>query len=331
MHTKTLSIFALEGSREYGEKIAKALDIKLGVHEERNFEDDEHKIRPLESVRGKDVHIVHSLHGDEKQSPNDKLCRLLFFIGAVKDAGAAQVTAVIPYLCYARKDRQTKSRDPVTTRYVAKLFEAAGTDRILTIDVHNLQAYQNAFRCRTEHLTCKSLFAAYFAEKIGHEKVTIISPDIGGLKRAEEFKTALEEHFKTIIPIGFLEKKRSEGVISGTETVYGNVQGRTVIIFDDLIASGGTMQRAAKTCRKQGATRIYAAATHGLFTGTANETLSSPVFDGIIVTDTVPPFRLLNAAARDKLDMIDSATFTAAAIIQMHENGSVTTLNEKGI
>ena len=127
-----LSLFAVEGTRDFGERVAQHLDLILGTHEERPFEDGEHKIRPLAEVRRQDVFVIHSLYGDAEQSPNDKLCRLLFFIGALKDAGAERVTAVVPYLCYARKDRRTQPRDPVTTKYVARLFEACGADAVMT-------------------------------------------------------------------------------------------------------------------------------------------------------------------------------------------------------
>src|SRR5512143_2008741 len=120
MSDDVLMLFTLESSRPFAEAIARALDIAVSVHEEREFEDGEHKTRPLVSVRGRDVYVVQSLHGDERQSVNDKLARLLFFIGALKDASAGRVTAVVPYLCYARKDRKSKPRDPVTTRYVAQ-------------------------------------------------------------------------------------------------------------------------------------------------------------------------------------------------------------------
>ena len=121
-----LILFALGESRQFGARVAHALGVALASHEERAFEDGEHKTRPLVNVRGRDVFVVHSLAGDLDQSANDKLCHLLFFIGALKDAAAARVTALVPYLCYARKDRKTKPRDPVTTRYVAALFEAVG-------------------------------------------------------------------------------------------------------------------------------------------------------------------------------------------------------------
>src|SRR5919106_3683656 len=186
-----LVLFALDGSRDLGERIAGHLGIALADHEERAFEDGEHKARPLVNVRGRDVFVVHSLYSDPAQSANDKLCKLLFFIGALRDASAARVTAVVPYLAYARKDRKTQTRDPVTTRYVAMLFEAVGVDRVLSIDVHNLAAFQNAFRCPTEHLGARPLFVRHFADVLGDEPVAVLSPDVGGMKRAEAFRQTL--------------------------------------------------------------------------------------------------------------------------------------------
>src|SRR5512136_1145499 len=139
-------LFALEATAEFGRAVSNWLGRPLSPHEERGFEDGEHKIRPLANVQNADVYVVQSLHGGPTESANDKLCRLLFFIGALKDSGAARVTAVVPYLCYARKDRRTKPGDPVTTRYVAGLFESVGTDCIVTLEVHNPVAFENAFR-----------------------------------------------------------------------------------------------------------------------------------------------------------------------------------------
>ena len=153
-----LQIFALEATAELGQAVATVLGQPLAAHEEREFEDGEHKSRPLDDVAGADVYVVQSTHGGPQQSANDKLCRLLFFIGALKDAGAARVTAVSPYLCYLRKDRRTKPNDPVTTRYVASLFEAVGTDCMVTLEVHNPAAFENAFRCRTVALSGTPLF-----------------------------------------------------------------------------------------------------------------------------------------------------------------------------
>src|ERR1700739_2062587 len=186
-----LSLFAVETTRDYGLRVAQHLDLLVGEHEERAFEDGEHKIRPLVGVRRHDVFVIHSLYGDCEPSPNDKLCRLLFFIGALKDAGAERVTAVVPYLCYARKDRRTQPRDPITTKYVAQIFEACGADAVMTLDVHNVAAFENGFRCQSTNLAAIPLFVDHFARLLRHEKVAVVSPDIGGAKRAEQFRRAL--------------------------------------------------------------------------------------------------------------------------------------------
>lgn len=320
-----LALFALEASRDFGARAAVALDLELSPHEERDFEDGEHKARPLVSVRGQDVYVIHSLYGDDAASGNDKLCRLLFFIGALKDAAAASVTAVVPYLCYARKDRRTKTRDPVTTRYLAQMFETVGTDRVVTLDVHNLAAFQNAFRCRTEHLEAVGLFVDYFVPLVGDRDLAVVSPDAGGAKRAERFRRALAEATGREPGGAFLEKHRSRGVVTG-EAVVGEVEGRTAVIIDDLISGGGTMRRAAQACLQQGAAGVFAAATHGLFVGRAGEVVADPSLDRVVVTDSVPPFRLDRERIGDKLAVLDAASFVGRAIARMHAGGSVSEL-----
>ena len=320
-------LFALGAGRELGERVAARLDLPLAAHEERGFEDGEHKARPLVAVRGRDVYVLQSLHGDAGESPNDKLCRLLFFLGALRDAGAARTTAVCPYLCYARKERKTKPRDPVTSRYVATLFEAVGTDRVVTLDVHNLAAFQNAFRCRTEHLEARLLFVAHFAPLLAGRAVTVVSPDAGGVKRAERFREALARTLGREVGIAFLEKQRSEGVVSG-EAVVGEVAGRTAVILDDLIATGTTLCRAARACRERGAVEVHAAATHGLFMGGAPELMAEPSLARIVVTDSVPPFRLDPARARERLVVLEVAPLLAAAIERLHDDGSIVELVE---
>ncbi len=147
----------------------------------------------MANVRGHDVFVLHSLHGDAGGSSNDKLCRLLFFCGALRDAGAERVTAVTPYLCYARKDRRTKPNDPITTRYVAAMFEAVGIDRVITLEVHNVAAFENAFHCPTWHIESAPLLAAHFAPLLRGEPLVAVSPDAGGAKRAEQFRQAMEQ------------------------------------------------------------------------------------------------------------------------------------------
>jgi ribose-phosphate pyrophosphokinase len=318
-------LFALEASRPFGERVAAALQRPLSAHEERSFEDGEHKSRPLENVRGTDVFVVQSLYGDDQASVNDKLCRLLFFLGALRDASARSVTAVIPYLCYARKDRKTKFRDPLTTRYVAALFEAMGVDRVVTLDVHNLAAFQNAFRCVTDHLEARMMFVRHFMPLLSTDEAIVLSPDEGGLKRADAFRRALGRELAREVPLGFMEKRRSAGVVSG-EALFAEVRGRTVVIIDDLISTGTTLLRAARTVRERGATKVYAAASHGLFMEGANRVLSDSAFDTVIVTDTVPPFRLDPALVARKLVVLDAASLFAEAIRRIASGGSLTAL-----
>lgn len=321
MHTlieDSICLFAMHSSRAFGERVAQHLGIALGAHEERNFEDGEHKSRPLEDVRGRDVFVIHSLHGDTSESANDKLCRLLFFIGALKDAGARQVTAVVPYLAYARKDRQTKERDPVTTRYVACLFEAVGTDAVMTLDVHNLAAYQNAFRCRTVHLEANKLFIKYLLPQLAGVEVAVVSPDAGGIKRAEALRQGLAAALGRPVGMAVAEKYRSAGVVSGNMLV-GDVKDRTAILVDDLISTGTTLARAAAACRDAGAAGVMALATHGLFTEKAGEVLGDSLLQQLVVSDSVATGRGGADALQPRLAVISSAGLFGDAIMQLHQ------------
>lgn len=312
MKSRPMTFFALQGSRPFAERVAERLGVPLAPHEERGFEDGEHKARPLQSVRGHDTFVLHSLHGDDNESANDKLCRLLFFCGALRDAGAANITAVTPYLCYARKDRRTKPNDPITTRYVAALFEAIGIDRIIAVEVHNVSAFENAFRCPTIHIECAPLLAAHFAPLLRGEQVVAVSPDTGGAKREERFRRELELLIGQEVGSAFMEKSRSAGVVSG-EILAGNVSGKVAVIVDDLVSTGGTLVRAAKACRAAGATRVFTAVAHGLFMGGSPELMAESVLEGIVVTNTVPPFRL-RAEAATRITILDATDAVADAI-----------------
>lgn len=317
-------LFAIGASRAFGEKVAAACGTALASLEERSFEDGEHKIRPLENVRERDVFVIHSLYGEPSQSVNDKLVRLLCLIGALKDAGAARVTAVTPYLAYARKDRRTKSRDPVTNRYIAKLFEAVAADRIVALEVHNLVAFENAFdRCRPEHVPSARLFAEYFATRPEIGPLTVVSPDAGGIKRADLFRQTLQAMTGGgIVPMAFVQKRRSNGVVSG-DALVGDVHDRTAIIFDDLIASGTTMLRAAEACRAAGARHVIAAAAHGLFMDGADAVFAKSAIDEIVILDTVPAFRLTAPAATAKLHIISAAPLFGEFVRRLHTGESV--------
>lgn len=309
-------LFALQATAALGREIASALGCDLAEHEEREFEDGEHKARPLDAVGGADVYVVQSLHGGPRDSANDKLCRLLFFIGALKDAGAARVTAVVPYLCYARKDRRTKPNDPVTTRYIAGMFESVGTDCVITLEVHNPVAFENAFRCRTVTLTGTPLLADY-ACRFRDEPLAVVSPDTGGAKRAELFREVLEAKLGKPVGKAFVDKHRSAGVVSG-DLFVGEVAGATALVIDDLISTGGTLLRAARAARKAGAQRVVALVTHGLFMSGAAEVLADPAIDRLVVTDAVPAFRLPAGPARDKVEILPAAPLLAEAIRRVH-------------
>jgi ribose-phosphate pyrophosphokinase len=320
-----MKLFALKASHDFGTALAASLGMPLAAHEEREFEDGEHKARPLESVRGADVYVVQCLHGGPEGSGHDKLCRLLFFLATIRDQGAGQVTAVVPYLAYARKDRRTKARDPVTLRYVAQLFEAVGIDRMVTLEAHNLAAFENAFRCETVHLDTRVLFAPIALSLAGDEGLVVASPDPGGIKRAQLFREHLESLLKGPLESAFLEKRRSAGVVSG-EQVVGEVGGRRVLLIDDLISSGETMMRAAKACRERGASEVYAFAAHGLFVGEAGRVMADASLTKSFVSDSVPPFRLAPDVLRRHVEVVEAAPLFADTLRCLHEGGSISEL-----
>ncbi len=326
MESGPLRLFAINATHALGSRVADHLGIALSPHEEREFEDGEHKARPLLNVRGGDVYVLQSLHSEPGASVNDKLVRLLFFLGALRDASAGRVTALVPYLAYTRKEIKTQPRDPVTTRYVAALFEAVGVDRVLTLDVHNLAAFQNAFRCRTDHLDTAALFARYFANVLREERtIVVVSPDAGGVKRAERLRRLLGRLRGTEPPLAFMEKTRGGGKLTAGRMV-GDVAGSAAIIVDDIISTGGTLAYAAGACRAAGANRVFAAAAHGLFIGNAGRVLAADDLEKVVVTDSVPPFRLAPDLVQEKLVILSIAALFAEAIRRLHDGGSLVEL-----
>ena len=316
-----LSLFALAPSEGLGQTVAQSYGVAIAPHELRRFEDGEHKIRPLVPVRGRDVYVLCSLYGDATESVNDRLCRMLFFTNTLRDAGAGRITVVAPYLCYSRKDRRTNPRDPVTTRYVARLIEAAGADRVVTMDVHNRAAYENAFRIPAEHLEANRLFVER-CRTLG-DRLAVVSPDPGGFHRAEALRDALEQAIGATVELAMLGKHRKGGVVR-SEAFVGNVEGRTAVIVDDLIVTGTTLIRAAEACRKRGATAVYAMATHGAFTAGTGSVLASPLLDSIVITDTISPDRIDLGPASRKLSVISIAPLLARAISALHREQSMT-------
>lgn len=325
MPGRDLALFSLRSGRRFAERVAERLGVDVGGHEEREFEWGAHKSRPLVSVRDRDVYVVQSLHGDPEHSVNDKLCRLLFFLAALRDASAARVTAVVPFLCYSRKDRQTKARDPVTTRYVAQLFEAVGVDRVVTLEVHNVAAFQNAFRCRTEHLDASRLFAEFLASRFGDRELAVVSPDLGGVKRAERYRQMLSRLLDREPSAGYVEKQRSQDRVSG-HAVIGDLEGRTVLLVDDMISGGTTIALAAEACRTAGARAVVAAAAHGAFVPEASHRLANAWLEGIAILDHISPDALDPRLVADKVWILDGSGLVADAIRRMHEGGSIVEL-----
>jgi ribose-phosphate pyrophosphokinase len=200
-------------------------------------------------------------------------------------------------------------------------------DRLVTLDVHNLAAFQNAFRIPTDHLEAKTLFVKYFVPLIHDGEVVVVSPDIGGVKRAEAFRDALSAALARPVTNAFVEKYRSAGVVSG-EALIGDVADRTVIIIDDLVSSGTTLARAAQACKARHAKTVYAVVTHGVFATNASQVLAEAPLESIVVTNTIPPFRLNSDVVRYKISILDTTSLFSETIRRIHSDGSIVELLE---
>jgi ribose-phosphate pyrophosphokinase len=279
-------LFALSESRTLGLDIARHAGLELAPLEERTFDEGEFKLRPLVSVRERTVFVVQTLAGSADVPVAQRLIRLLFLLFGLHDAGAARVTAIVPYLSYARKDRRTQPRDPVNARYVAQLLEATGVHRIVALDVHNPAAFDNAFRIPVDHLSATPMFVDHFAHGAPAGGIAVASPDVGGVKRVQVFRELLQERLGREVELAFIEKRRAGGVVSGG-TVAGDVRGRAVIVLDDLCASGGTLVRAATALREAGAARVHVAFTHAPLERGLAALAASAVISEIVLTDSV--------------------------------------------
>ena len=279
-------LFALSESAMLGAQLAERTGIPLAPLEESRFEEGEFKLRPRASVRDRTVFVVESLAGSAAMPVAQRLLRLLFLLYGLRDAGASRVIAVVPYLSFARIDCRTQARDPVNTRYVAQLLEAAGMTQLITLDVHNPAALDNAFRIPVDHLSAIPMFVDHFATRSATASIAVVSPDVGGIKRVQVFRELLEHRLGRDIELAFIEKRRSGGTISGGRVV-GQVQGCEVIILDDLCASGGTLIRAATAIQDAGAKAVHVAVTHTPFAKGIDALAADAAITQVVVTDSV--------------------------------------------
>lgn len=332
-----IKLFALNATREFGEEVANHLGLPLCDHEEWCFEDGECYIAPKtalkENVRGHDVFVIQSVYTDQNENINQKMMKLFIFLGALHDASAKRITVISPYYPYARQDRKTASRAPITTKYVARLFKSMWVDRILTLDVHNPTAIQNANEVPCDLLEARNLFAA-FSKKLIEQSgagVVVLSPDIGGLGRAATFQGVLSRSLKMSVDLACMYKTHHGTEIKGHDVMVtggsGDVAGKSVIIYDDMISSGKTVLECCEVIKRKNAKEVLAVcASHGLFVGRANEYLDNPFLKNIVVTDTINPFRITNPNVRDKLNVIKTTGLFAEAIKRIAGDESISDL-----
>lgn len=322
-------LFALGESAALAAEIGRYSGVELAPLEERTFEEGEFKLRPLVSVRGRTALVVESLAGSAEVPVAQRLIRLLFLLCGLRDAGASKTIALVPYLSYARKDRRTQPRDPVNTRYVAQLLEATGLEHLVTLDVHNPAALDNAFRIHVDHLSALPMFARHFAERFPDAAVAVASPDVGGIKRVQVFRELLQHELQREIELVFVEKRRSGGVVSGG-TVVGDAAERTVVVLDDLCASGGTLIRAATALRAAGALAVHAAFTHAPLARGLAAVAAADAIAEVVLTDSVGfALHAEHASGSKRLTVLRVAPLLGEAVTRMLTGAPLTPLLQR--
>ena len=252
IHGKDIKIFACNSSKELAKKIADQMGLPLGKCEVGTFSDGEIAVSIKETVRGSDVFIIQSTNAPV----NNNLMELLIMIDAMKRASAGRITAVMPYYGYARQDRKSKSRDPITAKLVADLITAAGADRVLTMDLHAAQI-QGFFDIPLDHLVGMPILARMF-ETREIDDLVVVSPDLGSVTRARNFASYLDA------PIAIIDKRRPKANVSEIMNIIGDINGKNVVIIDDIIDTAGTLCNAANALKERGAKSVRACATHGV-------------------------------------------------------------------
>jgi ribose-phosphate pyrophosphokinase len=275
------------------------------------FSNGETRIRLEENVRGSDVFVIQSL-----SNPVDHmLVELLIMVDALRRASSARITAVIPYYGYAKQEKKTAGREPISAKLVANLITTAGADRVLTMDLH-APAIEGFFDIPVDHLQAGPLLVDHFRQKNLAELVAV-SPDAGGVGRANRFRERIGAS------LAIISKQRPEPDVSEVIEMVGDVDGKTAIIIDDMISTGGTLVEAAKALRDRGARRVYACATHGIFAGTACGQIAESALEEVIVTNTIPP---PPHAVQARITVISVAALFAEAIMRIHKDLSLSAL-----
>lgn len=315
VHGKDIKIFTANSNPEMAEEIAKQLGLPLGQSEVVTFSDGEINVFIKESVRGSDVFVVQSTSAPV----NDNLMELLIMIDAFKRASAGRITAVIPYMGYARQDRKTKARDPISAKLVADLLTVAGADRILSMDLHCPQI-QGFFNIPVDHLLGVPLLTPYFAEKFEDCKsnCVVVSPDLGSVTRARNFAQRFDA------PLAIVDKRRPQANVSEVMNIIGEVRDRDVIIVDDMIDTAGTLCGAARAVMEiGGAKNVYACATHGVLSGPAIERLEKSVIKELVLLDTIalPKEKLI-----DRITVLPVAPIFAQAIQRIYSDRPISPL-----
>lgn len=308
-------LVALSECREMAARVGASAGVPLAAIEERRFEGGEFKLRPLESVRDRTVFVLQSLSASAEVPTAERLVRLLFLLYGLGDAGAAQRVALVPYLAYARKERRTQLRDPVNTRYVAQLLESTGVDRLIALDVHNPAALDNSFRIPVDHLSALPMMADHFASRLPDSALTVLSPDVGGIKRAQLLRELLQRRLTRSVELAFIEKRRAQDVVSSGALVGHSAQ-RAVIVIDDLCATGGTLIRAAEICQRAGAQAVHAAVTHVPLATGVDLLLAAGSIASVTVTDSVG-FVHARAAANPRITTLSVAPLFGQALQRM--------------
>ncbi len=292
--TKSYMIFAGSSHPELAGEVAKHLRVELGKTVIHTFPDGEIGVQILENVRGKDVFVIQS----PARHPNHSLMELLIFVDALKRASAKSVVAVIPYFAYARQDRKEKGRVPITARLVANLLERAGVDRVLTMDLHTEQI-QGFFDIPVDHLYARPLFVKALKKELDLKAAVVVSPDIGSNRMARKFAEDLN------LDIAIVDKRRVNGKNVEVNALIGDVKGKQAILVDDICSTGGTLELAAKVCKKEGAKAVFAVVTHGLLMGGAK----LKGIDELFITNSVPPLK-----EGRKVHMVSIASLLGEAI-----------------